>query len=124
MKTSMVLLFGYAAAAVVPRVNDVPSPVPVARPGAIIEAQEPTGTATASWISHSNMTSTATSSVTTAAPTSLPGVPEGGCVPASICVDKATMMDCGSGLVRKRYGGCYDKNFCHATTSYLDPTCG
>ncbi|KAI5250799.1 hypothetical protein E4T42_04761 [Aureobasidium subglaciale] len=39
------------------------------------------------------------------------------CVPHSICVDK--ISPCG-----KRYGGCYDENFCDGNTSpYPIPTC-
>ncbi|KAI4737382.1 hypothetical protein E4T50_12143 [Aureobasidium sp. EXF-12298] len=39
------------------------------------------------------------------------------CIPHSICVDK--ISPCG-----KRYGGCYDENFCDGNTSpYPIPTC-
>lgn len=111
MKGSLIFFLGCAAAAVLPRINDVPSHTAAARPGAIVERQQPTGTATATWISRSNNTSTSSGSATTAAPT-LPAKAAGAaaditssCTPRSTCRDLATMMDCGSGLMRKRYGG-------------------
>ncbi|EME48516.1 hypothetical protein DOTSEDRAFT_19040 [Dothistroma septosporum NZE10] len=126
MKTPLVLFFGYTAAAVLPRANVDRTPTAAATPGAVVVRRELSGTVTASWTSNGNSTtSTASSSVITAAPTLDLVGPDGGspCTPHSICVDKATMMDCGSGLVRKRYGGCYDVNFCTATKSYDPPGC-
>ncbi|CAK1355301.1 unnamed protein product [Cercospora beticola] len=43
------------------------------------------------------------------------------CTPVSTCVDKFSICPDRS---RKRYGGCYDKNFCDGNTSpYPIPTC-
>ncbi|KAM3419194.1 hypothetical protein BST61_g5138 [Cercospora zeina] len=47
--------------------------------------------------------------------------PTSTCIPISTCVDKISICPDRS---RKRYGGCYDKNFCDGNTSpYPIPTC-